>query len=229
MDITDDEVAGCSNRRIVSWQINNKILLHAEVVIPLTRLQLDAAAVGFDLQVASGYRSFDRQLLLWNDKFHGRRKVLNDKSEVIDMRTLSPLAKIKAVMRWSALPSTSRHHWGTDFDIYDKAAISSDYRLALTPDEYTDNGPFAPMMNWLVRYLAANPGSGFYRPYTIDRQGVAPEPWHISYQPIARYYQQALCLQMVKKYIENSECVEKATIIEHLPFLFNRYVQSSEA
>ena len=85
------------------------------------------------------------------------------------------------------------------------------------------------MMHWLAHYLAAQPGLGFYRPYTVDRQGVAPEPWHISYQPVARYYHQKLCPQMVRKHIEHSKCVEKATIIEHLPFLFNRYVQSREA
>ena len=26
---------------------------------------------------------------------------------------------------------------------------------------------------------------GFFRPYTTDRGGVAPEPWHLSYAPVA--------------------------------------------
>ncbi len=30
---------------------------------------------------------------------------------------------------------------------------------------------------------------GFYRPYAVDRGGVHPEPWHLSYAPLA---QQAL-------------------------------------
>ena len=226
MHINEDDVTGQSNRYIECWQMDNQLLLHAKVISPLTHLQQAAATAGFDLQVVSGYRSFDDQLLLWNDKFQGRRKVLNDEGEAVDMQALSPLARIQAVMRWTALPGASRHHWGTDFDIYDKAAISSNYRFKLTPDEYTGSGPFAPMMLWLTQYLAEQTNVGFCQPYTVDRKGIAPEPWHISYQPVACYYQRALCLRMVRECIENSQCAEKMTVIKYLLFLFNRYIQS---
>ena len=103
MLINKDDVTGQSNRYIECWQMNNQLLLHAKVVSPLTHLQQAAATAGFDLQVVSGYRSFDDQLLLWNDKFQGRREVLNDEGEAVDMQALSPLARIQAVMRWTAL------------------------------------------------------------------------------------------------------------------------------
>ena len=39
-------------------------------------------------------------------------------------------------MRWSAIPGSSRHHWGTDLDVYDAAAVTPDYQVQLTPQEW---------------------------------------------------------------------------------------------
>ena len=36
-----------------------------------------------------------------------------------------------AILLWSALPGASRHHWGTDFDVFDRAAVPPDYRAAV--------------------------------------------------------------------------------------------------
>ena len=54
--------------------------------------------------------------------------------------------------RYYALLSTlgaSRHHFGTDLDIYDTRPIDDDYQLQLTPDEYSFTGPFAKLVAWL--------------------------------------------------------------------------------
>ena len=39
------------------------------------------------------------------------------------MAQLSPAERIEAILRWSALPGASRHHWGTDLDLIDAHAI----------------------------------------------------------------------------------------------------------
>ena len=65
-------------------------------------------------------------------------------------------------MLWSALPGASRHHWGTDFDVYDKAKIeSTGKKLELIPEEYEDNGPCALLSQWLFNNAEK---FGFYFP-----------------------------------------------------------------
>ena len=157
-------------------------VIHKDVVEPLRELQQQASREGFDLRVVSGFRSFERQLKIWNSKAGGDRDVLDNECQAIDISCLSELELTYAILRWSALPGASRHHWGTDFDVYDAAAISQDYEIQLVPEETEGNGPFAAMHRWLDEIL---PATDFYRPYEKDRGGVAPEPWHLSYRPLA--------------------------------------------
>ena len=37
---------------------------------------------------------------------------------------LAPDALIETILLWSALPGGSRHHWGTDVDVFDAAAVA---------------------------------------------------------------------------------------------------------
>jgi LAS superfamily LD-carboxypeptidase LdcB len=167
--------------------------LHQDVVAPFQLLQAAARQAGFDMQVVSGFRNFDRQLAIWNAKASGARAVLDEDSNVIDMKGLSDNDKALAIMRWSALPGCSRHHWGTDFDIYDAAAVPTDYEVQLIPREVDAGGVFAPMHDWLDRYLEQG-RSGFFRPYAQDRGGIAPERWHLSYAPVAARYEAGFSL-----------------------------------
>ncbi|SPY94009.1 D-alanyl-D-alanine carboxypeptidase [Proteus mirabilis] len=65
---------------------------------------------------ASFIRSFERQLAIWNGKFEGTRPVLDAESQPIDIQTLSEGQRCEAILKWSALPGASRHHWGTEID-----------------------------------------------------------------------------------------------------------------
>ena len=61
-------------------------------------------------------------------------------------------ARSPAVARDSplpAIPGTSRHHWGTDLDVYDAAALPADYRLELSPAEVAPGGLFDSLHRWL--------------------------------------------------------------------------------
>jgi LAS superfamily LD-carboxypeptidase LdcB len=168
--------------------------LHVEVIPPFLSLQAAASEAGFELQIVSGFRGFERQLAIWNGKANGSRPVLDKQSHIIDMSLLSDTDKALAIMRWSALPGCSRHHWGTDFDIYDAAAVSVDYEVQLTPEEVSSGGVFAPMHDWLDDYLASSL-SGFFRPYAEDNGGIAPERWHLSYAPVANRYEVVFSLR----------------------------------
>ncbi|MYM64330.1 M15 family metallopeptidase [Pseudomaricurvus sp. HS19] len=167
------------------------VLVHRQVLEPLQRLHRRAQAAGFELTLASGFRSFERQMSIWQRKLRGELPLLSRTGERLDVDALSPDEQLQALLRWSALPGTSRHHWGTDFDIYDAAAVPAGYHLQLVPEEYTGDGPFAPMTQWLQQAVASDSGEGFFFPYAEDIGGVAPEPWHLSYRPLAQQFLQA--------------------------------------
>lgn len=199
--------------------------LHGQVVEPLTHLRHAAGSAGFDLAVASSFRSFARQCAIWNDKVAGRRPVLADDGKTIDMEQLDDWGKVCAILRWSALPGASRHHWGTDLDIFDRNALSTDYPSPqLTASESQRGGPFHDFHQWLDRFLDQGQGCDFYRPYAIDRGGVGCEPWHISYRPIALRYQRALDVETLKNAIERSDIALRDSVIAHLDEIYQRYV-----
>ena len=124
-------------------------------------------------------------------------------------------------MLYSALPGASRHHLGTDLDVFDKAAVSDDYKLQLTPDEYLQGGPFAPLSNWLDTHLVK---FGFYRPYQHDLGGVAPELWHISNIKQSQLLVNTLSEQVLFECIKNSELQGKQAILDNLPAIYKRFV-----
>lgn len=206
-----------------------KVYMHVDVIEPFLELKKVAGKQGFDLRIASGFRSYDRQRKIWNEKCLGLRPVLDDQGRVVDVRQLTGLEKITHILRWSALPGTSRHHWGTDFDIYDAAAVDKDYKLQLVVGEYTGRGPFAPMTQWLLNYL---PESDFFQPYNHDRGGVAPEPWHISYRPLAEGFMQQLSLSVLREklislmQLPNKKLEEHEMILDNLDMIYETYVQN---
>lgn len=207
----------------------NGVPVHRELQEPLSRLRQAARARGIELAVASGFRSFERQLRIWNAKARGERAVLDDQGRALDIHRLAPRDRVFAILRWSALPGTSRHHWGTDIDVWDPAAAGPDYRLQLVPEEYGHQGPFARLGDWLERELASS-GLGFYRPYDRDRGGVAPEPWHLSYRPLADYYAGLLTPELLAPVLAKSaaycgeELVLCDTVLQHLDDIFIRFV-----
>ena len=146
----------------------------------------DARKAGFEPAIASSYRSFDRQLAIFNAKVSGVRTVHDDNGAIVVMEALAPVQQLHAILRFSALPGTSRHHWGTDLDVYDLKAVPAEYAVQLTPQEVATGGVFDPFHCWLDERIALEQSHGFFRPYAVDRAGVSPERWHLSYAPLSR-------------------------------------------
>jgi LAS superfamily LD-carboxypeptidase LdcB len=205
-------------------QLSMDCLLHKVVLSPFMALQEAAAMQGYDLQVASAFRSFERQLMIWNAKARGERPVLDEFGQPLNLESLCEKDKVFAILRWSALPGCSRHHWGTDMDIWDAAAVPLDYVLQLTPDEYQQGGPFYSLSCWLDEHAEV---FGFVRPYEIDRGGVAPEPWHLSYYPVARAFEDKLDAQCIYKILDNSDLIWRDTILAHLDEIISRFIFSN--
>lgn len=199
-------------------------VLHASVVEPFEELQSAAANEGFDLQIVSGFRSFERQLGIWNAKASGNRPLLDDQSKPLDLTAMPDDEIALAILRWSALPGGSRHHWGTDFDIYDASAIDSDYQIQLVPEETKGDGPFARMHRWLDEFL---PATEFYRPYAEDLGGTAPEPWHLSHAPTARAYEQHLSVQTILTALDGLEIALRDSITQNINSIYQRYIANT--
>lgn len=213
-----DCITGKSDEHLVALQ-NHR--LHALIVDDFLALQHAAKNAGFQLTIASSFRDFDRQAAIWNAKFSGARPVLNKAQHSINLADLNDLDKCLAIMLYSALPGASRHHLGTDLDIYDAQAVTNDYTLALVPSEYEHTGPFAAMSHWLDTHLAE---FGFYRPYLHDLGGVAPERWHISHIKQSQRLLNCLTPDVLYQCINNSELLGKQTILKNLPMLYQRFV-----
>jgi LAS superfamily LD-carboxypeptidase LdcB len=114
--------------------------VHEDVVEPFMELRAAAATEGFDVAIHSGFRSFDRQLSIWNRKADGQLAVLDSSARPIDITTLSERELVFAILRWSALPGASRHHWGTDLDVFDAGGMPDGYQVELIPSEYERGG-----------------------------------------------------------------------------------------
>lgn len=196
--------------------------LHPRAADAVDALAAAAAAAGFELAVASSWRSFDRQLAIFNDKLAGRRPVLDDAGATVALGALEPIERIWAVMRFSALPGGSRHHWGTDIDVYDRAGLPPGYEVQLTPSECGPGGVFETFHRWLDDYLAGE--QPFFRPYVRDRGGVAPEPWHLSYAPLAQEYAGALTPTILRSVLVDKPLLQADTVLAHLDELFERFI-----
>lgn len=196
--------------------------LTAATAAAFNDMQVAAAYEGFNLQAASSWRSFERQLAIWNGKWRGERPLLDADNQPLDALQLDDMERLHAILRWSALPGTSRHHWGTDLDIYDPDCLPVGTRLALEPWEYEAGGWFADLGEWLGDHMA---DFGFFLPYAkpLDAaQGVAYEPWHISFaleSAEQRLDPDALALCLQQADIEGKEC-----ILAHLDEILARYV-----
>ncbi|MCG7533494.1 M15 family metallopeptidase [Pseudoalteromonas sp. OOF1S-7] len=197
--------------------------VHGAIHRDLSALSEAARQAGFTFRIASAHRDFHRQCLIWNNKFRGVRPVLNRQNEVVDLSVLTPEACVHAIMLYSALPGASRHHFGTDLDVYASNCLPAGQHLQLEPWEYEHDGPFAEFNAWLNEHLSA---FGFFRPYRCYQGGVAAEPWHISHRHRAADMMEAVSVETLAAVISSHDVAAKHTIIEMLPTLYERYISN---
>jgi LAS superfamily LD-carboxypeptidase LdcB len=200
--------------------------LHHQVIAPFLAMRAAAAADGIDLVAFSSFRDFERQLAIWNGKFRGERPMQDRAGRPLDPGSLAPAERVTAILWWSALPGASRHHWGTDFDVMDLAALPPGYRIQVVPAEYRAGGPFERLTTWLDAHMHA---FGFFRPYATDRGGVSPEPWHLSYAPVALRAQRSLTAQRLHDLLSGVEIEGKQEVLASLAENFQRYVVDVDA
>jgi len=195
--------------------------LHPAVIQPFLAMREAAAREGIDLAIYSSFRDFDTQRRIWNQKFRGERPLYDERGNVRDRASLDDQQLIDGILCWSALPGASRHHWGSDLDVIDRAALPPAYRVRLLPQEVEAGGVFERLHRWLPVNVAR---FGFFQPYREYRGGVFPEPWHLSYAPVAVPALQQLGEQLVAASIRDADLLGRATVLARLPGLFRNYV-----
>lgn len=166
-------------------------------------MQEAALKDGIKLEIASAFRSFERQKLIFSEKFKGNRPVLTPEEDVIEnFNSLSDLEKVKAITFFSAIPGLSRHHYGTDIDVYASNLLSENEKLDLTNKVYS-TGSQAKLSEWLTDNMQK---FYFFRPYQTKNSLYANELWHISYYPEADKFTEHLdkveCLDFLSKNID---------------------------
>jgi LAS superfamily LD-carboxypeptidase LdcB len=224
-EFTLDQLTGRARTHL--WELKDPpCALHVEVMRPFLAMRAAAAADGIDLVAFSTFRDFNRQLAIWNGKFRGERPMQDRSGTPLDALSLPPAQRVAAILWWSALPGASRHHWGTDFDVVDARAMPPNYKHRVVPEEYLAGGPFHRLTLWLDAHMQA---FGFFRPYSTDRGGVAPEPWHLSHAAVARRAQAALSLDSLRAVLAASEIDGKDEVLDALEHNFASYVVNVDA
>lgn len=200
-----------------------KYLIHKLMLQDFLRLQKEANLAGFDLQVISAFRDYERQLKIWNLKASGQRQLIDDQERPLEFAKLSPQEVMWAILRWSALPGCSRHHWGTDIDVYDGKTQTPE-AVNLVPSETVGEGPAAKLHDWLDDRISTGTSFGFYRPYATDRGGVSPERWHLSYHPLSRRCLDSFTFSLFKKNLQENEILLKDELMANADEIFQRFV-----
>jgi len=148
------------------------MFLRKDTYAAFVKMAEAAKADGVEFIIKSATRNFDAQKVIWEGKWNGTR-LLEGKENA---RKKYPLKKDRAlkILEYSSMPGTSRHHWGTDFDV--NAFVNS----------YFEQGKGLKEYNWLTAHAAEY---GFCQPYTpkgAERpDGYNEEKWHWSYLPVS--------------------------------------------
>ena len=219
------ELTGRARSHIVELD-EPKCALHYETVASFLAMRDDAARAGIDLRAVSSFRDFDRQRVLWNRKWAGERPLYDRAGVELDRAHLTDAQRVDAILCWSAVPGGSRHHWGSDIDVIDAAAMPEGYQVQLLPSEYEPGGVFGKLTAWLDRNMQRY---GYHRPYASDRGGTGIEPWHISYGPVARRAIEDLSLPVLRRAIASSDLLGKEFVLDRLPEIYTRFILAVDA
>ena len=140
------------------------IYIRKETYKAFLKMQEKAAEQDIHFVIISGTRDFEHQKRIWEYKWNEKYKLL------------APLQRAQKILEYSSMPSTSRHHWGTDID------------LNSLSNSYFSSGKGKDIYNWLKKNAHK---FGFYQAYTSKdngRKGYNEEKWHWSYAPLASIY-----------------------------------------
>lgn len=177
-----------------------EMFMRTEALESFKKMHAAAKEDGISLLIISATRPFDVQKSIWEAKWTGMRKV---DGKMLPKEVKDPKGRAVKILRWSSMPSTSRHHWGTDIDINN-----------LEP-AYFDRGQGLKEYEWLVANAAE---FGFCQVYSEMGEnrpyGYQEEKWHWSYLPISKNLTDAYAQKISDQDIGGFLGSESAPMIE---------------
>ncbi|MEO5905404.1 MAG: M15 family metallopeptidase, partial [Saprospiraceae bacterium] len=154
-----------------------------------------ALAEGIQLQIKSATRNFNYQKGIWESKWTGAKLIESGEN----LAETTPDAKERAlkILRYSSMPGSSRHHWGTDID------------LNSFENSWFEKGEGLDIYNWLKEHAAEH---GFCQPYSAGRpHGYFEERWHWSFMPVSEKLtalaRQSMKNEMIKGFMGSETAV----------------------
>ena len=218
--MNDLELTGRARTHVVELA-EPRCVLHYEAAASFLAMKDAAAAEGIDLIPRSSFRDFDTQLRIWNEKWCGQRPLYDRQGRSLVRADIADAEAVDVILCWSAVPGGSRHHWGSDVDVIDVARLQPGEAIELMPEHYWPGGVFEGLSAWLDVHMHR---FGFFRPYRVDRGGVSPEPWHLSYGPVSLPALESLSLSMLRHVLEGSGILGKPHVLARLPEIYTRFL-----
>jgi LAS superfamily LD-carboxypeptidase LdcB len=179
--------------------------LRNEVLSAFSHMKQAAKKDGVNLTIISAARNFNHQKRIWEAKWNGIRLVggKNLKQSIPDEKT-----RALEILKYSSMPGTSRHHWGTDIDIN-----------SLNP-LYFESGRGRKEYEWLRDYAIEFGFCQVYSEKGVDRKsGYEEEKWHWSYVPIARTLTNFYVRQIKNEHLQGFEGSSTLTLEEKLKYV----------
>jgi len=166
-------------------------------------MNYEAKKSDMNVRVVSSYRSFNHQNLIWTRKYKRYRS-----------RNLSSQHAVQYNIRYTAIPGSSRHHWGTEIDVVNGSIKTS--RYPLNTKNFHGYGIYKSFREWMDSNAHK---FGFYQVYTNDhqRRGFKYEPWHYSFAELAKPMLKEYKERDVQKILKQQELLGKQHFTE--PFI----------
>ena len=195
--VNTEILTGMDNSKIVG----DTIQLERETYNAFIKMKDAAEKDGIKIKLVSGFRDFYRQQTIWNNKY----------KKFTEEFLLDGPSAIKEIIRFSTIPGTSRHHWGTEIDVIDKNFENE--KNLLIAKKYEEGGIFNSLKKWMDKNSEK---FGFYIVYDDNdkRPGFEYEPWHYTYKPVSDSYQTEFLKLDLKSIISKTKLAGKEFINE---------------
>lgn len=170
--------------------------LRKETYEAFVRMYDAAKKDSITLTIISATRNFSQQKAIWEAKWVG--KYANVEAGV---------KRAKAILQFSSMPSTSRHHWGTDIDLIE------------LNNPYFEKGKGKKAYDWLMAHGHEYGFCNVYSAKGSDRpNGYEEEKWHWSYLPLSHgfleQYKNTITLDDIPTF-KGAETKTDLNVIEH--------------
>ena len=155
--------------KVPNEMCSKPMYVQTEVLSVFVKMREAAAEDGVNLYIVSGTRTFNDQKAIWERKWNSLISTNKDS-----------IAVANEILKFSSMPGTSRHHWGTDIDLVSVDPV------------YFESGAGERIYKWLILHAHEY---GFCQVYSnkveTGRTGYSMEKWHWSYMPISKKYLEA--------------------------------------